>query len=117
MAETYLSRVRLFIGTLPETSEQTSFGHPFFKAGKKTFATAGLDGPGPLPMSFKVGHDLQDILLQDPRFTRTHYVGQHGWVSTEIESDDDLERAKKLLLHGYRLVALKRMLAALDSGS
>jgi len=41
--EATLARLRSLCLSLPETSETASWGHPNFKAGKKTFVEMGLD--------------------------------------------------------------------------
>ncbi len=69
---------------LPGASETVTFGHPTFQAGKmKTFAVLERY-KGELSISFKVGKSLQGVFLDDPRFFKTPYVGQHGWVSLRV---------------------------------
>jgi hypothetical protein len=102
-----LQHVRQFCLSLPEVVEAEQFGYPWWKAGKKSFACGGQDD-----LSVNLTLELQDIMLQDSRFTKTHYVGHHGWVSFSLKEVDEAT-TEKLLLEGYRKVALKRMLAAL----
>ena len=42
------------------------------------------DLPAVLSISFKVGKAMQSVFLDDPRFFKTPYVGQHGWVSLRV---------------------------------
>jgi len=108
-----LKKLRALCLSLPETSETTMFGHPTFKAGKKTFAVLGHQD-GHLTVGLPVGHDAQRALLTDKkRFLRTHYVGQHGWVSLIVDGKLDEQLLAGLVRQAYEQVALKRMLAAL----
>jgi len=55
------------------------------------------------------------VLLKDPRFYETPYVGKKGWVSMKVKPET-LKRwseVEKLLLESYRTVALERMLKQL----
>jgi len=66
-----LQRLRKICRTLPEATETTTFGHPTFQVRKKTFAVLE-EYKGVLSIAMKVGHQLQDTLLEDERFYRTH---------------------------------------------
>ncbi len=109
-----LARLRAICLSLPETSETVSWGHPTFRAGKKTFAVLEEYG-GSLTVAFKAGLLDQDALLNDPRFFATPYIGQRGWVSLKLDGRPDWKEIERLVVRSYRLVALKRMLAALES--
>jgi len=53
----------------------------------------------------------------DPeRFYRPKYLGPSGWVGVRLEGDVDWGMVRALLLDGYRLVAPRRALRALDEG-
>ena len=79
-----LSKLREICLALPGASETVTFGHPTFQAGKmKTFAVLERY-KGELSISFKVGKAMQSVFLDDPRFFKTPYVGQHGWVSLRV---------------------------------
>ncbi len=79
-----LTKLREICLSLPGASETVTFGHPTFQAGKmKTFAVLERY-KGELSISFKVGKSAQPVFLRDPRFFKTPYVGQHGWVSLRV---------------------------------
>ena len=98
---------------LPEVTETVTFGNPTFRAGKRTFAV--LDKyKGEYAIAVKATSADQTALVMDPRFYITPYSGQHGWTSMKISNDIDWEEVRQLLTMSYRLLALKRMLKALD---
>jgi predicted DNA-binding protein (MmcQ/YjbR family) len=109
-----LQEVRRLCLALPEACEVQAWGHPTFRAGKKMFAAFGEED-GRLSLGLKVGHDRQDELLNDPRFSPTPYAAHQGWVSLVIDDRTDWTEVEGLLREAYRQVPLKRMLKALDT--
>jgi len=110
--EAALRKVRELCLAFPETSEVVSWGHPNFRAGKRVFASFEWVGGRP---SIAVRLERFDVesLLQDRRFFATPY-GRGQWVSLWADVPLDWRLIRDLLQRSYRLVALKRMLAALD---
>jgi predicted DNA-binding protein (MmcQ/YjbR family) len=100
-----LARIRKIGLSLPHTEERIQFGHPFFKVNGKPFAIFS-DDTG-LQLSFKVEKESQPIFLQDPRFTRTPYIGQHGWVSLTLPDHPDWEEIEELIRGSYEFVTQK----------
>lgn len=101
---------------MPETSETGSFGHPNFRAGKRTFATYEWIRGRP-SLAFRLGADEVDqALLQGDRFFATPY-GKGLWASLWADGPIDWKLVESLIERSYRQVALKRMLAALDDES
>lgn len=108
-----LSRLRRICLALPESIETTSFGHPTFRAGKKTFAVFE-NYRGEDTICFKATHEDQALLVLDPLFFEAPYVGKHGWTSMRVSGDFDWEEVRDLVQESYRLVATKSMLAMLE---
>ena len=108
-----LKRLRAICLGLPEAVECVTFGHPTFRAGKKTFAVYE-EYKGQLCIAFKVDPRHKDIFLSDPRFFRTPYVGKHGWVSLKFSGRMNWTEVRHLMIESYRLVASRRMLSCLD---
>src|SRR5688572_15412468 len=106
-----LDKLRLVCLDFPETNEHKAWGHPNFRAGKKTFAVLETY-KGILSLAMKVGHTKQSQLLKDSRFYETPYVGKQGWVSLKVDerSFKRWTQIQGLLLESYKNVALKRML-------
>jgi predicted DNA-binding protein (MmcQ/YjbR family) len=111
--KTALKRLRTICLRLPETNETQSWGHPNFRAGKKTFAVLE-EFAGHLCLAIKVDFQRQEHLLKVGRFIETPYIGHQGWISLKIDKNTDWKEAASLVLESYRNVALKRMLKALE---
>ena len=108
-----LTRVRRLCLSLPATSETSSWGHPNFRAGKRTFVTFERFG-GVDSIAFRL-HPLEvEELERQPGFIRTPY-GQGRWVSLKAEPRPAWGLVKSLVLKSYRLVALKRMVLLLEN--
>ena len=107
-----LRRLRALCLSLPETSEASSWGHPNFKAGKKTFV-AFERVKGRASIAFRLDRDEVDRLLSRKQFFVTPY-GRGLWVSVWADGILDWRAVGGLVDRSYRTVALKRMVAALD---
>ena len=106
-----LVRVRKLCLSLPETSEAASWGHPNFRAGKRTFVTfEQVDGKD--VVAFRLHPFEVEELAGQAGFVRTPY-GQGRWVSLRTRPRPAWKIVEGLVLRSYRLVALKRMLSRL----
>lgn len=108
-----LERLRRVALALPEAWETVSFGHPTFRAGKKTFAVFE-NYRGEDTICLKATREDQALLVLDPRFFVAPYVGQYGWTSMRVGSGLHWGEVTELVRESYRLVATKKMLARLD---
>lgn len=116
-----LRRLRAIIASLPETSEKLSHGSPTWWGGKKTFASfhdGHYDG-GRKAVWLKAPLGAQEALVAaDPeRFYRPKYLGPSGWVALRLDASTDWNEVEALLVEGYRLVAPRRAVAALEERS
>ena len=108
-----IKRFRTLCLELPETSEASSWGHPNFRAGKKTFATVEWFKGRP-SFAFRLGPKTDAELRQrGSQFFLTPY-GRGQWLSMWIDRNVDWRLVKTLVDRSYRSVALKRMIVALD---
>ena len=107
-----LQRVRRLCLALPETCEALAWGHPVFKAGTKTFA-AIEPIKGRLSVAFRLDPVDVDLLLERKPFFATPY-GRGLWVSAWADEALDAALIGRLVERSYRVVALKRMVKALD---
>lgn len=107
-----LDRLRGLCLAYPETSETASWGHPNFKAGKKTFV-AFEEVKGRQSIAFRLAPQDVERLLTRRQFFVTPY-GRGQWVSLWAEGKIDWAAVADLVDRSYRLVALKRMVAALE---
>jgi predicted DNA-binding protein (MmcQ/YjbR family) len=100
-----LRRLRTICLRLPGATEGLSFGHPTFRVQKKMFAVLE-EYKGELGICLKVGKLLQGVFLDDPRFFRTPYIGQHGWVTLRAYAAPlDWNEVRELVKCSYDLVA------------
>lgn len=97
---------------LPETSAGSQFGHPVWKAGKKTFCGTHYQA-GRLAFSFWVGGDRQAMLTFEDRYTIPPFTGHNGWIELDVEDEADWREIGELVMFSYHHFALKRMLQAL----
>ncbi len=111
----HVERLRKICLAYPEVVEVVQFGNPWWKAGKKSFCIYG-ETDGRSGVAFNLSLEDQTILLEDPRFSITSYIGRHGWTTLRLAARPDWGEVEDLVDTAYRRVALKRMLRALDGG-
>ena len=109
-----LKKLRAFCLSLPETIEDTQFGSPAFRAGKKSFCNLSHHNKV-TKLQVWVGADMQISLVSfDSRFDVPAYVGHNGWINLNLTNGQNWDEIKDLLLVSYKHFALKRMLNTLD---
>jgi predicted DNA-binding protein (MmcQ/YjbR family) len=108
------ARVRRLCLALPETSERTSWGHPNFRVGTKTFGAFELINDRP-SVAFRLPADAIDDVLAHDGFATPYGRGQ--WASIWVDARVDWKRVERLVAVSYRTVAPKRALALLTAGS
>ena len=101
--------------SFPETIETDSWGHPNFRAGRKIFAAFEIVQGRP-SIAVRVSPRHSAKLLRAPGFFATPY-GRGLWVSLWADGSVDWTQVRQLLDESYRLVANKRMRAALHADS
>jgi hypothetical protein len=116
-----LAKLRKLIAELPETSEKISHGSPTFWGGKKTFASFhdNLHGDNRVSVWIKSTFEEQSTLVEAKPaiFFVPPYAGPSGWVGIRVDGKDakvDWSVIRDLLEDGWRLVAPKRAINALD---
>lgn len=115
-SEELIKRFRALCLGLPETSEASSWGHPNFRAGKKTFATVEWFKGRP-SFAFRLGAKTAEELHQRTAQTFLTPYGRGEWLSLWIDRQVDWRLVRTLVDRSYRMVALKRMIAALRSST
>ena len=104
MDDKHLAKLRAICLALPDTTETATWGHPNFRVSNKIFCAYEVFG-GELSMCFKVGKEMQGVFLEDTRFYKTPYVGQHGWVSLKVAAGKvNWKEVKELCEDSYRRV-------------
>ena len=116
-----LPRLRKICLALPEAREQIAWGEPTFRVRKKLFAMyANADnhhGRGRSAVWIKARAVNQHLLIvaHPDRFFVPPYVGPGGWVGVWLDRHVDWEELDGLLRAGYRLVAPKKLIAAIEA--
>lgn len=114
---TLLTLLRKVCAELPGAEEYVMVHHPAFRVGKKPFAIAGMEeATKGATLSINLGREAQPQLLDDDRFSRTPYIGQHGWVTIVYETLRKGE-LKVLVTDSYRRIAGAKQLVLLDGGA
>jgi predicted DNA-binding protein (MmcQ/YjbR family) len=108
-----IERLRALCLAYPEASETASWGHPNFKAGKKVFV-AFEQIKGRPSIAFRLETSDVERLLMRRQFFVTPY-GRGQWVSLWADGALDWKAVTDLVDRSYRVVAQKRMIAALDA--
>jgi predicted DNA-binding protein (MmcQ/YjbR family) len=116
-ASVVLTELRRICAPLPGAEEYVMVHHPAFRVGKKPFVIAGMNqGVQGATVSINLGREMQHQLLDDPRFSKTRYIGQHGWV-TISHAQVPKSELSALVLESFRRVANKKQLAQLSDAS
>ena len=111
-ARPVFARARRLCLALPETTEATSWGHPNFRAGRKTFCAFEMIKGRPSIAVKLAAADASRVLARRDGFATPYGRGQ--WASVWVDGDIDWSRIQALIERGYRNVATKRMLTLLD---
>jgi predicted DNA-binding protein (MmcQ/YjbR family) len=112
-ADRLIKRFRTLCLSFPEVSEMNSWGHPNFRAGKRTFATVEWVKGRP-SLAFRLGATAAaQFRIRHSEFFYTPY-GRDQWLSVWIDAPVTWQLVESLVDRSYRLVALKRLIAVLD---
>jgi predicted DNA-binding protein (MmcQ/YjbR family) len=101
--ESLLVRLRPLCLPLAESDEAVMFGNPTFRVRGRMFAVLSEHHGEPC-LVVKVGKEAMGIFLEDPRFFRAPYLGQHGWVALWLSASPDWEEIRELAQGSHALV-------------
>jgi predicted DNA-binding protein (MmcQ/YjbR family) len=106
-------RLRRLCLALPETTETSAWGHPNFRAGKRTFCAFELFGGRP-SIAVRVTPAAAKQLARRQHFFLTPY-GRGVWVSRWLDVRADADSLTALIDRSYRQVAPRNLVRLLDS--
>jgi hypothetical protein len=115
-----LERMRQICMALPEVTERLSHGAPtWFVRDKTVFVQFWEQGhhQDQFPHLWCAAPPgvQQDLIDTEPeRFFRPPYVGGRGWVGVRMDVDVDWDEIAGICREAYRVVAPKKLVAALD---
>lgn len=106
-----LETVREICMRLPEVTEGVDkFGHTSFRVTDKPFVIMGENESVPgTSLSIKTLLTTQEVLLQRGDFSKSAYIGHHGWVTVRNIGEVDWNEIEELILEGYLRSAPKRL--------
>ena len=122
MASSPLTRLRKLCLALPEAHEVEAWGEPTFRVRNKLFAMYAAPGNhhgGGRPAVWcKAAPGNQSLMVRaaPDRFFVPPYVGPSGWVGVWLDRNPDWTEVRELLCDSYRLIAPRKLQAALDQG-
>ncbi|WP_328087748.1 MmcQ/YjbR family DNA-binding protein [Fictibacillus sp. B-59209] len=109
-----LQQVRGICIGFPEVKEHVDgFGHTSFRVKDKPFVIMGENEQG-TSLAIKTLPETQEILLQEERFFRPAYIGQHGWTSIYHSGGVNWKEIHSLILEAYQRTAPKRLVKLLE---
>jgi len=120
MAKTPLDQLRLVSLALPEAWEKISHGEPTFWVHKRMFAmfasAQNHHGAGRDAVWCKASHMTQEMVVSrwPDRYFVPPYCGVSGWFGIYLDRRPNWREVADRLEGSYRLVAPRRLLAALD---
>jgi len=111
--------VRAFAFSLPDAWEDHPWGDTVVKVNKKIFTFIGTGADPQYPPSLTVKLDeSHEQAMQVERAEPTGYgLGRAGWVTLKLATAPPVDVLEDWIEESYRLVALKRQVAALDAGT
>ena len=123
MTKTALDRLREISLALPEAWEKISHGEPTFWVQKRLFAmfasAKNHHGAGRDAVWCKAVHMTQEMVVSrwPDRYFVPPYCGVAGWFGIYLDRRPNWQEVADRLEGSYRLVAPRRLLAALDEES
>lgn len=109
-----LMQVRAICEGYPEVIEHVDgFGHTSFRVKDKPFVIMGENEKGTI-LNIKTYPETQEILIQEERFFRPAYIGQHGWTGIYHSSELNWKEISALIDEAYRRTAPKRLIKILE---
>jgi hypothetical protein len=122
VASSPLTRLRKLCLALPDAHEVEAWGEPTFRVRNKLFAMYAAPGNhhgGGRPAVWcKAAPGNQSLMVRaaPDRFFVPPYVGPSGWVGVWLDRNPDWTEVRELLRDSYRLIAPRKLQAALDQG-
>lgn len=110
-------QVRKICSRFPVVEEKIdAFGHLSFRVKDKPFIMMGEDADY-TGLSIKTSKTTQEVLLESKPevYSKTAYIGQHGWVSTKDAQGIDWSELEQLIEEAYLRTAPKSVLKELNN--
>ncbi|USG68184.1 MmcQ/YjbR family DNA-binding protein [Brevibacillus ruminantium] len=104
-----LDRIRGICTPFPEVVEKIDgFDHHSFRVSDKPFVILG-ENEAKAFLSIKSSLQTQELLLHKGGYTKTPYIGRHGWVTVSQSPSPDWHQIIDLIHEAYLRTAPKRL--------
>jgi predicted DNA-binding protein (MmcQ/YjbR family) len=110
----FADRLRDLALSLPETYEDSPWGHPVFKVGDNRMFAAMSEERDRVRLTVKLTPEEREIAKLLPYVEKAKYVGRYGWVTAEVADEEALEAALEWLRESYWLRAPAHLRAAVE---
>jgi predicted DNA-binding protein (MmcQ/YjbR family) len=108
-------RIRALALELPETYEDSPWGHPVFKVADNRMFASMSQADDVVRLTVKLTREEREIAMLLPFVERAKYVGRYGWVTALVRDDESLEAALEWLRESYWLRAPERLRHAVEA--
>ncbi len=108
-------RVRKLALELPETYEDSPWGHPVFKVADNRMFAAMSEADGALRLTVKLTAEERGIAMLLPYVEKAKYVGRYGWVTAVVRDEESLDAALEWLRESYWLRAPEHLRHAVEA--
>ncbi|WP_245600048.1 MmcQ/YjbR family DNA-binding protein [Paenibacillus harenae] len=106
----FMNRIRDIALSFPGTEEKPDeLGHLTFRVKDKTFVRVGWR-EGIYHTSLRTSKETQHFVLSEEGspYSKTPYVGQHGWLSIQSDAEVNWEHVRSLVEEAYLRTAPKK---------
>jgi len=102
---------------LPDAWEDHPWGDTVVKVNKKifTFIGTGADPEYPPSVTVKLGESHEQAMQVEGAEATGYGLGRAGWVTLKLATAPPVDVLEDWIEESYRIVALKRQVAALDA--
>jgi len=105
----YFEEIKNFCLSLANAREDFPKNKITFKVNRRIFMLT--DEQQPLRVTLKSLPERNQILLEHPDISVASYLGQFGWISIDITSQDALELARDLIAESYLIVSKQKSMS------
>jgi predicted DNA-binding protein (MmcQ/YjbR family) len=108
-------RIRALALELPETYEDSPWGHPVFKVADNRMFASMSQADGVVRLTVKLTAEEREIATLLPYVEKAKYVGRYGWVTALVYDEESLEAALEWIRESYWLRAPEHLRHAVEA--
>jgi predicted DNA-binding protein (MmcQ/YjbR family) len=111
----FAESIRELALSLPETYEDSPWGHPVFKVADNRMFAGMSESGDVLQVTLKLTAEEREIATLLAYVRPARYVGRYGWVTADVTDDESLACAREWLLESYWLKAPRHLRTAVET--